>query len=204
MELFFRTVGEQGQPVIILHGLFGSSDNWLTVSKSIAEDHKVYLVDQRNHGRSPHDPVFTYEAMVEDLKHFIEGNNIENPIIIGHSMGGKTAMGFAVKYPSMLDKLVVVDIAPKYYKIRHHKLIESMATLDLVNVKSRNEAEAHLSTGIPDFGERQFIMKNLYRDEENNFRWRANLEVIKKDVDLIGADPTEGKTYTGATLFLNS
>jgi len=130
MKLFFRQQG-QGRPLIILHGLLGSSDNWHSLGKLFAETFSVYMVDQRNHGQSPHSDEFNYKLLTEDLEEFIGENKIEKPHIIGHSMGGKTAMNFAVKNPKAVDKLIVVDIVPKKYIVRHDRLIEGMKAISL-------------------------------------------------------------------------
>ncbi len=123
MKLYYRFSG-QGEPLIILHGLFGSSDNWYSLAKVFAEHFSVYLVDQRNHGQSPHSDEMNYGLLTEDLKDFITEHSIVRPIIMGHSMGGKTAMNFALKYPDQLSKLIVVDIVPKYYPVHHDAILE--------------------------------------------------------------------------------
>lgn len=184
MKLFFRQMGE-GQPLIILHGLFGSSDNWLTIGKALSEIYRVYLIDQRNHGQSPHSEEFNYLAMADDLKQFIEANNISNPIILGHSMGGKTAMQYAVNNPESWDKLVVVDIAPKSYPVHHDSILEGLESLNLKELSSRNEADNSLSEYVPEFGIRQFLLKNLSRDVDG-FKWKINLPVISKNIEIIG------------------
>jgi Predicted hydrolases or acyltransferases (alpha/beta hydrolase superfamily) len=155
MKLFYRQSGA-GQPLIILHGLFGSSDNWFTLAKVFAERFTVYLVDQRNHGQSPHESEHTYQALVEDLKEFIISNKIQEPIIVGHSMGGKTAMNFAVKYPTMLSKLIVVDIIPKRYPIHHDHILEGLEAIDLTKLTSRTEADTILSQFVPEPDVRSF------------------------------------------------
>ena len=117
MKLFHRKYGE-GQPLIILHGLFGISDNWVTIGRRLADKFEVYILDQRNHGQSPHSDVFNYYAMVEDLYEFIENHQLFNPIIIGHSMGGKVAMNFALEHPSKVSKLIIVDMSVRKYSAR--------------------------------------------------------------------------------------
>src|SRR5271170_4694451 len=143
MKLFFRQQG-QGKPVIILHGLLGSSDNWHSFGKLFGESFSVYLVDQRNHGQSPHSEEFNYSVLTADLEKFIAENKIEMPHIIGHSMGGKTAMNYAVKNPEAIDKLVVVDIVPKNYVVQHERLIEGMKAIPLDKITSRAAAEVAL------------------------------------------------------------
>jgi esterase len=177
MELNHKTFGT-GEPVIILHGLFGTLDNWQTVAKKLAEHFMVYIVDQRNHGRSPHLEGHNYKLMAEDLADFMEENWIHNAHIIGHSMGGKTAMQFAVDYPDMLNKLVVVDIAPKAYEGGHQTIFEALLSVDIENVQTRKEVEEHLSKYIEDPGVRLFLMKNLSRKKEGGFQWKMNLQEI--------------------------
>ncbi len=201
MNLFYRESGE-GQALIILHGLFGSSDNWLTVTKSLAETHRVFLVDQRNHGRSPMASPHNYEAMAGDLKEFIEQQTLKNPIIIGHSMGGKTAMHFACKYPDLLEKLVVVDISPRYYPPHHQSILAGLASVDLANLENRNQADEQMGTVISDVGTRQFLLKNLYRNEQNEFAWRMNLDLIKSQIENIGEALPENAHFNKPTLFI--
>jgi len=200
MKLFFRESG-QGQPLIILHGLFGSSDNWYSHAKTFAPFFKVYLVDQRNHGQSPHSDEFNYKALTQDLEEFITEHHIENPIILGHSMGGKTAMNFAVKNPDKLDKLIVVDIVPKYYPVHHDQILEGLDAIDLKAVQSRNEADQLLSTYVPEPDVRQFLLKNLSRNE-NGFEWKINIAGIDKNIEQIGAALEYPGTYNGPSLFI--
>lgn len=190
MQLNYKELGE-GKPLIILHGVFGSSDNWLTIGRKLSENRKVYLIDQRNHGDSPHSDEFTYEAMAQDLSQFIKDHSIDNPIIIGHSMGGKTAMYFAVKHPDLFEKLVVVDIAPKAYPVHHQTILEGLSSINLSELKSRGDAEKQLAAYVPEKPVRQFLLKNLTRDENKNFTWKINLPVIKEKIDqvVVGLEP---------------
>jgi len=187
MELFFRKYGNEGdQPIIILHGLFGISDNWVSYARRIAmEGFEVFVVDQRNHGQSPQSDNFNYLALTDDLFDFIDENEIEDPIIIGHSMGGKVAMRFALENPHMLKKLVVVDITLKAYGPRdnHRQIIEAMNSVDFELVRNRSEIEKQLAVYIPDFRIRQFIMKNLHRKDKNEFEWRIYLEGLENNLD---------------------
>ncbi|MEO1050246.1 MAG: alpha/beta fold hydrolase [Bacteroidota bacterium] len=200
MELFFRETGE-GEPLIILHGVFGSSDNWLSIAKILGEHHKIYLLDQRNHGQSPHSDEFTYEAMANDLNLFIDQHGIENPIIMGHSMGGKVAMRFAMDFPDKLQKLIVVDIAPKSYPVHHDAILDGLCALDLSELKSRNDADEQLSKFVHFQVTRQFLLKNLTRSPEG-FKWKINLPVIKRDIDKIGEGLDEKARFDKPTLFI--
>lgn len=211
MKLFYRKLG-QGQPIIILHGLFGSSDNWQTLGKQFAgyksdvfpDGLEIFLVDQRNHGLSPHDPVWNYEVMSDDLLELINSNHLEKPIVIGHSMGGKTAMRFAQEHPHVLSKLIVVDIGPKYYPVHHDLILNALCALELEKLKSRNDAETELSKHIHDFPTRQFLLKNLYwkEDPEKKLAWRFNLEVISKNIEAVGEALSPGVISDLPALFM--
>lgn len=185
LQLHFRESGT-GNPLIILHGVFGSGDNWLTVSKLFSPLYHVYLVDQRNHGRSPHSDIFQYDVLVDDLKDFAKEQNLPVFDLIGHSMGGKVAMKFAAKYPEMLSKMVVVDIAPRYYNPHHQEIVNGLKSVDLKNMVSRHDAEEAMIPFIPEQDVRQFLLKNLYRNEDGQFAWRINLPVLEKFIDQIG------------------
>jgi esterase len=186
MKLFYRKFG-QGQPLIILHGLFGQSDNWNSLAKQFSEQGlEVYTVDQRNHGLSPHSDVWNYKAMSDDLLELIKENDLKNIILLGHSMGGKTAMQFAVDHPDYLDKLIVVDIAPKYYPIHHQSVLDALHAVDFNVVKNRKEVEAVLSQYISDFGTKQFLLKNIFWTDEEEMAWRFNLNVITQQIENVG------------------
>ena len=201
MLLFHRKVGE-GRPIVILHGVFGSSDNWFTVSKMIAEKgFAVYTLDARNHGQSPKSDDFSYDLMAEDLNEFLTHYQIEKPIIVGHSMGGKVVMQFAMKYDNF-EKLVVVDIAPKFYPTHHEHIIQGLHAIDLSQIKNRNEAETIFSQYVSSIGERQFILKNLYRNEQGNFDWRINVPVISREIYQIGSELHDVRTIEKPVLFI--
>ncbi|HEY0652312.1 MAG TPA: alpha/beta fold hydrolase [Chryseosolibacter sp.] len=201
MKLFFREQG-QGQPIIIMHGIFGSSDNWLTQSKILAEKYRVLSLDLRNHGQSPHDDTFDYPAMANDLKLFIEEHDLKNPIVIGHSMGGKVAMNFAVAHPDMLSRLIVVDISPRPYNLEHYVIIDGLKAVPLKTISSRNEADAALVPFVPEPDVRQFLLKNLQRKAEGGFSWKINLPVIDKNLSKIGLDLQFEGTFDKPTLFI--
>jgi esterase len=201
MKLNFKKLGE-GKPVIIMHGVFGSLDNWFTVGKKLAENFKVYLLDLRNHGDSFYDNEFTYEAMANDLVNFIESEHVDNPIIIGHSMGGKVAMKFAVNFPQLFEKLIVVDIAPRAYPPHHQQILKGLQSIDLKSLRSRKDADDQLSEYIPDLGVRQFLLKNLTRDSENNFKWKINLPVIAEKIENIGEGLEDRMASDKPTLFI--
>jgi pimeloyl-ACP methyl ester carboxylesterase len=201
MELNYKSFG-QGPPLIILHGLFGTLDNWQTLGKRWADSHTIFLVDQRNHGRSPHLPEHNYALMAEDLRSFMEANWMYEAHIMGHSMGGKTAMQFALHYPDMVDKLIVVDIAPKTYTGGHESIVEALNTLPLAEIEDRSQADAFLAEQIDDFGVRQFLLKNLSRSKEGGYRWKMNLPVLTKDYQAILQNIEKGEVFAGPTLFV--
>lgn len=203
MKLNYKKSGK-GQPFVILHGLFGSLDNWQAIARKLSESFEVYIVDQRNHGQSPHSETWNYEVMANDLYEFFQDNRISNAILLGHSMGGKTAMHFALEHCELLNKLIVVDIAPKYYPVHHDKILEGLLAVDLENVSSRKEVEEQLSPYISDPGTKQFLMKNLYwKDlEAKKLAWRFNLDVINRHIEIVGKKTIEGKICHVPTLFV--
>ena len=202
LELNYKTFG-QGDPIVILHGLFGMLDNWQTLGKQLAEDHAVYLVDQRNHGRSPFANETNYPLMADDLKHFLESHWMFKANVIGHSMGGKTAMQFAIHHPEMVEKLIVIDIAPKVYTGKHHLLFDALMDLDLFSVESRKEADEYLQETISDFGLRQFLLKNLSSVRNGpGYRWKMNLPVIYDHYEDILSPPELDASFEGETLFV--
>lgn len=203
MKLFFRQTGETGPAIVILHGVFGSSDNWLTISKSIAaRGYRVFALDQRNHGQSPRGDEHDYGVMAADLHEFLLDHQLEHPILVGHSMGGKAVMQYAMLYPGTYQKLVVVDIAPKFYPVHHAELVRGMKSIDLTSIKSRTEADTALSFYEPIPTVRQFLLKNLYRTEQGQFAWRLNLPVIERELHGIGEELTNPRIITEPTLFM--
>jgi len=203
MNLFFREFGE-GQPVIILHGLFGQSDNWVTVGRRIADQFHVYIPDQRNHGQSPHTSIHSFAAMTDDLAEFIEGLHIENPVLFGHSMGGKVAMTYALENPGKVKKLVVIDISPRRYpeRITHTQVITQMMSINLETLTTRGEVEKILNSNIADTRVRMFILKNLYYKIHGKLAWRLNLDAISQSMDLLFDSISSENQYKGPTLFI--
>jgi esterase len=201
MKLHFRELGA-GKPLLILHGLFGFLDNWQTLAKYFSQHYKVYLVDLRNHGRSPHSPDFNYPLMTADLLEFITDHQIEAPAIMGHSMGGKVAMHFALHHAALLSQLVVVDIAPKAYPPHHQDILAGLRAVDLQTVTTRGQVDEMLARHIPDEGVRQFLAKNLYRQEDNTFAWRMNLPVLEEKIEEVGLETSDGAPFLKPTLFI--
>lgn len=201
MQLHFEQSGE-GHPLIILHGLFGSLENWRTLSKIFARSFQVFAIDQRNHGRSPHSQEFTYPMMMEDLHEFMEEQELSSAHILGHSMGGKIAMLFALTYPDMVDKLIIVDIAPKVYARGHDEIFDALFSLDLPIIRSRQEADAVMAQKIPDLALRQFLLKNLDRDDSGAFRWRIGLNEIHHGYQEMIRGLEWNQQFTQPTLFI--
>ncbi|HPI11307.1 MAG TPA: alpha/beta fold hydrolase [Catalimonadaceae bacterium] len=201
LHLHFRESGT-GEPLVVLHGVFGSGDNWLTVTKLFTPMFRVFLVDQRNHGRSPHSDEFSYDALVEDLKDFADQQSLPVFNLIGHSMGGKVAMKFAAKYPERLSKMVVVDIAPRYYNPHHQEIMSGFKSVDLKKMVARQEADEAMLPYIPEMDVRQFLLKNLYRNSEGEFAWRINLPVLENAIDMIGESLNPDLRILVPTLFI--
>ena len=201
MKLHFKKFGS-GPPLIILHGVFGSSDNWKTLANTLSSQFKVYLVDQRNHGLSPHSDDFNYQVMTDDLKELLHDEQIEKCILLGHSMGGKTAMNFAVKYPEKIIKLIIVDIAPKGYPPHHENILKGVHSLTLHEINTRKEADGLLSVTINNAGIRQFILKNLSRNPEGLFYWKINWKAIEDNMEAIGAPLSSYAVFPGEVLFI--
>ena len=188
MKLAYREFGE-GQPLIILHGLFGQSDNWNTLAKRFGENgFKVYTLDQRNHGLSQHSDAWDYQLMAEDLKEFIEEHQLQNVILLGHSMGGKTVLFFEQMFPQLANKLIIVDISPRAYEPHHDSVLKALNAVDFTDINTRKEAEAILGEYISDFGTKQFLLKNIFwkEDETKQMAWRFNLKTITKEYNNIG------------------
>jgi pimeloyl-ACP methyl ester carboxylesterase len=202
MLLHSRIEG-RGKPLLIVHGYLGMSDNWKTLAGQYAQaGFEVHAVDMRNHGKSFHSDVFTYDAMVQDLIDYCDANNLDKVDLIGHSMGGKAAMFLAVQYPEKLDKLVVADIGPKYYAPHHQDIMEALNAVDFSVKPDRAAVEKTISKYVPDFGTRQFLMKNVYRETPDQLAFRFNLPVFNKEIENIGQALTEGSHFDGPTLFL--
>lgn len=202
MVLHSNILGE-GKPFLILHGFLGMSDNWKTLGRKFSDNqYQVHLIDQRNHGRSFHSEVFDYDVLADDLKNYCDTHNIKDAILLGHSMGGKTAMLFSAKYPDYVSRLLIADISPRFYPTHHQTILEGLSAFNFDELKTRGEADKQLENYVPDFGTRQFLLKNLYWQEKGKLGLRVNLQALKDNVTEIGeAFPTHLK-YEGDTLFL--
>lgn len=205
MDLYFKEFGA-GSPVIILHGLFGFSDNWQTIARSLGETHSVYTPDLRNHGRSPHTDSHSYPEMAEDLKIFMEKNWLFRAAVVGHSMGGKAAMQLALNHPEMVERLVVVDMEPGQATDNHRDVFAALHDLDFSKITTRQQADDFLSNRIEDYGTRQFLLKNITRNPDSGgFSWKMNLKTLTRDYPKILA-PVEplhaGEVFDKPALFV--
>ncbi|SMO59491.1 Pimeloyl-ACP methyl ester carboxylesterase [Saccharicrinis carchari] len=194
MELFFRELGKGDKNLIIIHGLYGSSDNWLSVARMLEDKFRIFIVDQRNHGQSPHSNEMDYNSMAEDIKTFMQQRQLKKANIMGHSMGGKTAMLFALKNPLMVDKLVVLDIAPKYYNQEtnygritsdHRAIVDALLAVDPSEHSSRNAIGKVLKQSIPNNMVRSFLLKNVERGKDKQYYWKLNVQAISDNLDKI-------------------
>ncbi|MCP9198631.1 alpha/beta fold hydrolase [Gramella sp. GC03-9] len=202
MKLHSVILGE-GRPMLILHGFLGMSDNWKTLGKQFADEgFEVHLIDQRNHGKSPHSDEFSYELMAEDIKEYCQEHELDNIILMGHSMGGKTAMLVAATYENLVERLIVVDIAPKYYAPHHKQILKGLTALDDARLSSRRDAEDLLEEYIDETGVRLFLLKNLYRKEKDLLSLKMNLPVLKDKIENIGRALPQHSEYKGPVLFI--
>lgn len=202
MQLFYKTYGEEKPPLIILHGLLGAHGNWHTLSRNAFSDKAtVYAVDQRNHGRSPHTDLIDYPSMAEDLRGFADTHDLSSVTVMGHSMGGKTAMEAALRYPDLMDRLIVVDMAPRPYTPNHQALINALRAIDPTQYESRSAIDEVLAEDVPSWTIRQFLLKNLEYDD-GAYVWKPNLQAIDAHYDkLVGPIEAEGR-FTKPTMFI--
>jgi pimeloyl-ACP methyl ester carboxylesterase len=201
MQLHFQRYG-QGAPLIILHGLFGSLENWHSMSQKLAADFHVFAVDQRNHGHSPHAAEMSYKAMSEDLKELMTAQHLSTVNLLGHSMGGKTAMFFALNYPDLVEKLIVVDMAPRAYPPQHLEILKALLSLDLSAFKNRTEMESQLASSIPDLAVRQFLLKNVKRDATGGFYWQMNLAAIERNYHRLNEAISDQRSFNKPAMFI--
>lgn len=191
MKLFYRKYGN-GPPLIILHGLYGSSDNWVTIAKKLGDIYTVYLPDQRNHGQSPHSMIHDYDSMRNDLFELAGGLKLKKFFLSGHSMGGKTAISFTLKWPEMINGLLIADISPFINENTNHSdynqhlaILEAMLSTDLSQISTRGEVESILSGKISSEKIRGFILKNLERRSDNSFVWKINSTSLRSNLARI-------------------
>jgi len=202
MEILHATIKGTGKPLLILHGYFGMSDNWKTLGNQFSENYEVHLIDQRNHGRSFHDAAFNYTLLVEDLYRYILHHQLEKVHLLGHSMGGKTAMLFAVTHPQMVDKLLIADISPRKYEPHHNAILAGLNSIDFSIQTTRALVDAKLAELIPEVGVRQFLLKNVYWIEKGRLAFRFYLKSLTENNAHIGDALPNGTFFAGETLFL--
>jgi pimeloyl-ACP methyl ester carboxylesterase len=202
MKILHSKILGSGKPLLILHGFLGMSDNWKTLGNRYAEDFEVHLIDQRNHGRSFHSNIFSYDLMVNDLRNYIDFHELKNIYIIGHSMGGKVAMQFALTYSNIVDKLVIADIAPKEYPPHHQYILKALSEVDFTIQKSRKEIEKTLNSYIPETGVIQFLMKNIHRKEKTELAYRFNLNALINNYNEVISSFNTDEIFTKPILFL--
>jgi len=203
MQLNFHVQGN-GVPLIILHGFLGSSDNWRAMSKRLASQFKVYCLDLRNHGGSPHSQTMNYIAMTDDLREFFVSQQIDQAHLIGHSVGGKVAMQFAIEEPYRVDRLVVIDIAPKAYPPAHRHLLTALKALDLTRCKTYGDVDRALEEAIRETQERQFLLKNLGRGADASFHWRIGLDEIIANYDALTEAVSADRSVKNPTCFIRA
>ena len=200
-KLNYKVMGS-GKPIVILHGLFGMLDNWQTVGKALAEQYQVWLIDQRDHGKSPHTEAFDYQLLAQDLYDFVTEHHIEEPIIIGHSMGGKVAMAYCSEHPHQIEKLIVVDIAPKVYRGGHEEIFQALLDLDLSSIEERDQVYQHLVRRIDEESTRQFLIKNLQRNPTGGYQWKMNIQLLYASYQAILDSPSLVEMNFTPTLFI--
>jgi len=200
MRLNFQVQGD-GFPLIILHGFLGSLDNWRSVSKRLSVSYKIYNVDLRNHGQSPHSEIMSYPIMGDDLREFLDEHQIFEADMLGHSMGGKVAMQFALEHPARVAKLIVVDIAPKDYPPSQRSLLQALRDVKLQTFRSFGEIDAALAPAVRSPVLRQFLLKNLARDA-GTFRWKISLDALIKNYDELTKNIVVREPFNKPTLFI--
>ena len=201
MQLYFKESG-QGRAVILLHGLFGSSDNWHHIALKLAEEFHVFSVDQRNHGQSPHNGEMNFPVMAGDVNEFMMARGLETAVVIGHSMGGKTAMQFALQFPARVEKLIVSDMAPRAYAPAHEKIFAALLALDLKSFSTRQQIEDALAPEIPNLVLRRFLLKNLGRNSTGEFFWKINLRGLLENYPQLRQPISAPAPFVKPTLFI--
>lgn len=201
MQLHFKQLG-QGEPLILLHGLFGSADNWFGVAPKLAEKFHVLIPDLRNHGHSPHHAEMDYPLMAADVEKFFAAQKLANACVIGHSMGGKVAMQFALDFPARVKKLIVVDMAPRAYQRAHDHIFEALLELDLATFQTRSQMEEALAPKIPSLNLRRFLLKNLGRTDDGKLVWKMNLRGVAENYSRLGEVLSPQNHFDKPALFI--
>lgn len=200
--LHSKITGEHSKHLLIFHGLFGQSDNFGTLAKDFSERYTVHAIDLRNHGRSFHSDDMSFEAMTEDILDYLDHHGIETCFLLGHSLGGRVVIEFSYKFPNRLDKLIVADMAPKAYPAHHQGIIKALQSVDFDLIGKRSDADDVLKKYIPEAGIRQFLLKNMYIQDNGKYAYRFNLKVLAENYnEMVGHDLHDG-TFDKPTLFI--
>ncbi len=194
--------GKSGTPLLVFHGLFGMLDNWGSFGKEFGELFPVHLIDLRNHGKSFHSDEMSHDDLAHDISHYMEFHNLQKVNLLGHSLGGKAVMQFAIKYPPKVEKLIVVDISPKAYSPHHQGIIKALESVDFNTVTSRQEVEDVLKQYIPETSVIQFLAKNLYWTDDKKLNWRFNLKTLAEKYNDFVSNAIKFGVFTGETLFI--
>ncbi len=202
-KLLHSKVFGEGKPLVVLHGLFGMLDNWQGLAKQFGQFFETHIIDQRNHGKSFHDSSHSYDLMCADLLAYLDHHKLDKVYIVGHSMGGKAAMLFACNYPDRVEKLVVVDIAPKYYAPHHQEILAGLHAVEKAGVQSRKQADELLASHFSQLGIRQFLLKNLYWKTKEELSFKFNLSALSDEILNVGEALAEDAIYKEPTLFID-
>ena len=203
MILHSKILGDSNKHILILHGFLGSGDNWISIARKLNPvGYTIHLIDQRNHGRSFHSEKFDYHLMCEDLFNYIKHHNIDNSILIGHSMGGKTAMNFSLIHPKLVSKLIVLDTSPRGYPVLHQNIIDSLKEIDLSVFVTRKEIDIELRKSVNQQGLRNFLLKNIYRMNDGNLNFRFNLQSLSQNIGKIGQKIESETQFTSEVIFI--
>ena len=204
MQILHSKIIGEGTPLLILHGYFGMCDNWKSLGNKFAKAFQVHLIDQRNHGRSFHSTNFNYDCLADDLFRYVIHYNLKKIVLLGHSMGGKTAMLFAVKYPNFVDKLIVADISPRYYQPHHNEILKALNSVNFTNQNTRKLVDQKIAELIPDTGVRSFLLKNVYWKEKGILGYRFNLKSLTDNNIEVGKELPLNTSFKGKVLFISA
>ncbi len=202
--LHSKIYGEEqlGTPLLVFHGLFGMLDNWGSFGREFGALFPVHLLDLRNHGKSFHSENMSHDDLAQDILNYMEAHQLEKVNLLGHSLGGKAVMQFAIKFPERVEKLIVADISPKAYPPHHQGIIKALQSVDFSSIQSRNEVEAILSQYIPEASVIQFLTKNLYWTEDKKLNWRFNLKTLAEKYNDFVSNAIRFGVFSGKTLFI--
>jgi pimeloyl-ACP methyl ester carboxylesterase len=204
MQILHSKIIGEGAPLLILHGYFGMCDNWKSLGNKFAKVFQVHLIDQRNHGRSFHSTNFNYDCLADDLYRYVIHHNLKKIVLLGHSMGGKTAMLFSVKYPDFVDKLIVADISPRYYQPHHNEILKALNSVNFTIQNTRKLVDQKIAELIPDMGVRSFLLKNVYWKGKGILGYRFNLKSLTENNIEVGKELPLNTSFKGNVLFISA